>query len=179
MVFGCKSVVFQWKIQFLDRKSAVFVWTIHAFQMENLQFLDGKCTVFRWKICGFQLEYSWKESIWYAIQKWGHMDLKGVNCVHNDKIRSNGLAMSQLDIQWWNWVKWSWKESIVYTIIKLGQRVLKGGNWVHNTISGYIVLKGVNWVHNDKMVLKGVNCVHNDKIRSNGLERSQLGTQYK
>ena len=29
------------------------------------------------------------------------------------------------------------------------------------------------------MVLKGVNCVHNNKIRSNGLERSQLGTQYK
>ena len=29
------------------------------------------------------------------------------------------------------------------------------------------------------MVLKGVNWVHNDKIRSNGLERSQLGTQYK
>ena len=26
------------------------------------------------------------------------------------------------------------------------------------------------------MVLKGVNWVHNDKIRSNGLERSQLGT---
>ena len=29
------------------------------------------------------------------------------------------------------------------------------------------------------MVLKGVNWVHNDKIRSYGLERSQLGTQYK
>ena len=29
------------------------------------------------------------------------------------------------------------------------------------------------------MVLKGVNWVHNDKIRSNGLERSQLGTQCK
>ena len=29
------------------------------------------------------------------------------------------------------------------------------------------------------MVLKGVNRVHNDKIGSNGLERSQLGTQYK
>ena len=27
------------------------------------------------------------------------------------------------------------------------------------------------------MVLKGVNWVHNDKIRSNGLERSPLGTQ--
>ena len=31
----------------------------------------------------------------------------------------------------------------------------------------------------DHMVLKGVNWVDNDKIRSNGLERSQLGTQYK
>ena len=30
-----------------------------------------------------------------------------------------------------------------------------------------------------QMVLKGVNCVHNDKICLNGLERSQLGTQYK
>ena len=29
-----------------------------------------------------------------------------------------------------------------------------------------------------QMVLKGVNWVHKDKIRSNGLERSQLGTQY-
>ena len=30
-----------------------------------------------------------------------------------------------------------------------------------------------------QMVLKGVNWVHNDKIRSNGLERSRLGIQYK
>ena len=29
------------------------------------------------------------------------------------------------------------------------------------------------------MVLKGVNRVHNDKMMSNGLERSQLGTQCK
>ena len=29
------------------------------------------------------------------------------------------------------------------------------------------------------MVLKGVISVHNVKIRSNGLEKSQLGTQYK
>ena len=49
-------------------------------------------------------------------------------------------------------------------MIKLGQMVLKGVNWVHNEKSGQMVLKGVNWVHNDK-------------IRSNGLERSQLGTQ--
>ena len=48
--------------------------------------------------------------------------------------------------------------------------------------SGHMVLKGVNWVHNDKlgqMVLKGVNWVHNDKNQANGLEWSQLGTQYK
>ena len=31
----------------------------------------------------------------------------------------------------------------------------------------------------DQMVLKRVNWVHIDKIRSNGLERSQLGTQCK
>ena len=30
-----------------------------------------------------------------------------------------------------------------------------------------------------QMVLKGVNWVHNDKTWTNGLERSQLGTQYK
>ena len=30
-----------------------------------------------------------------------------------------------------------------------------------------------------QMVLKGVNWVHNDKFRSNGPERSQLGTQCK
>ena len=44
-----------------------------------------------------------------------------------------------------------------------------------------MVLKGVSWVDNTKsgqMVLKGVNWVHNDKIGSNGLERSQLGTQW-
>ena len=29
------------------------------------------------------------------------------------------------------------------------------------------------------MVLKGFNWVHNDKIRSYGIERGQLGTQYK
>ena len=44
------------------------------------------------------------------------MVLKGVNWVHNDKIRSNGLE----------------KESIGYTMIKLGQMVLKGVNWAHN-----------------------------------------------
>ena len=31
----------------------------------------------------------------------------------------------------------------------------------------------------DHMVLKEINCVQNGKIRSNGLERSQLSTQYK
>ena len=30
----------------------------------------------------------------------------------------------------------------------------------------------------DQMVLKGVKWVHNDRIMSNGLERSDLGTQY-
>ena len=54
----------------------------------------------------------------------------------------------------------------MYTITKLGQMVLKGVNWVHNDKLGY-------------MVLKGVICVHNIKIRSNGLDMSQLGKQYK
>ena len=43
--------------------------------------------------------------------------------------------------------------------------------------SDYMVLKGVQ--KSDHMVLKGVKWLHNDKIRSNGLERSNLGTQYK
>ena len=30
-----------------------------------------------------------------------------------------------------------------------------------------------------QMVLRGVIWVHNDKIRLNGLEKSQLGTEYK
>ena len=34
-------------------------------------------------------------------------------------------------------------------------------------------------IKSGQMVLKGVNRVYNDKIRSNGLERSQLGAQYK
>ena len=46
----------------------------------------------------------------------GQMALKGVNWVHNDKIRSIGLERS----------------SIGYTMIKLGQMVLKWVNWVHN-----------------------------------------------
>ena len=34
-------------------------------------------------------------------------------------------------------------------------------------------------IKSGQMVLKGVNWVHNDKIRSNGVERSKLGTNYK
>ena len=82
------------------------------------------------------------------------MVLKGVNCVHDDKIRSNGLERNQLGTQYKNQVTQSSK-SIGYTMIKLGQMVLKGVIWVHNA--------KVNWVHNNK-------------IRSNGLERSNLGT---
>ena len=33
------------------------------------------------------------------MQKSGHMVLKGANCVHNGKIRSNGLEMTQLGVQ--------------------------------------------------------------------------------
>ena len=47
--------------------------------------------------------------------KLGQMVLKVVNCVHNDKIRSNGLESSQLDTQCKNQIM-----------------VLKGVNWVHN-----------------------------------------------
>ena len=49
--------------------------------------------------------------------KLGQMVLKGVNRVHNDKIRSDGLERSQWGTQW----------------INSGHMVLKGVNWVHNT----------------------------------------------
>ena len=53
------------------------------------------------------------------MKKSGHMVLKGVNLVHNAKIRSNGLERSQLG--------------------KLGTQCKK---------SGHMVLKGVNLVNN-------------------------------
>ena len=43
----------------------------------------------------------------YTIQKSGQMVLKGVNWVHNDKLRSNGVERSQLGTQCKNQVKWS------------------------------------------------------------------------
>ena len=52
--------------------------------------------------------------------KLGQMVLKGVNWVHNDKIRSNGLERSQLGTQ----------------CIKLGHMVLKGVIWVHSNKIG-------------------------------------------
>ena len=41
------------------------------------------------------------------MQKSGQMVLKGVNWVHIDKIRSNGLEMSQFGTECKNLVKWS------------------------------------------------------------------------
>ena len=49
------------------------------------------------------------------MRKLGQMVMKAVNLVHNDKIVSNGLEMSQLP-----------------TLIKMGQMVLKEVNWLHN-----------------------------------------------
>ena len=46
--------------------------------------------------------------------------------------------------------------------------------------SGHMVLKGVNWVHNDKIRSNGIERSQlgiECKIRSYGLEKSQLGTQ--
>ena len=70
------------------------------------------------------------------MPKSGHMVLKGVNWVPNDKIWSNGLERSQLGTQdkfrsndlersrlgtqCKNKVIWSWKESVGYTMIKSG-----------------------------------------------------------
>ena len=58
------------------------------------------------------------------------------------------------------------KDQLGYTLNKSRYKVLKGVIWVHSIKSGHMVLKGVNWVHIDK-------------IRSNGLERSKMGIQYK
>ena len=44
-------------------------------------------------------QWSLKESVEYTMTKLGQMVLKGVNWVHNDKIRSNGLEGSQLGTQ--------------------------------------------------------------------------------
>ena len=56
------------------------------------------------------------------MKKSGHMVLKGVNWVHNDKIRSNGLERSQF-----------W-----YTMQNSGHMVFKGVIWVHR-------LNNVKW----------------------------------
>ena len=53
---------------------------------------------------------------------------------------------------------------------KSGNMVLKGVNWVHDNIRSYDKIMGQIWS------FKGVNWVHNNKIRSNDIERSQLGT---
>ena len=84
------------------------------------------------------------------------MILKAVNWGHLNKIMSNALERSQLGTQCKYQVIWSWKESIGYILIKIGQMVLK-----------------VNWVHNTKFRSYGL------WKESNGLERSQFGTQCK
>ena len=83
------------------------------------------------------------------------MVLKAVNWVQSDKIRSNGLESSQLGTQ--------------YKIMSYG---LERSDMVWNEWFGYTIQTS------GQMVLKGINCVHNNKIKSNGLERSQLGTQW-
>ena len=57
--------------------------------------------------------------------KLGQMVLKGVNWLHNDKNRSNGLERSQLVRQY-----------------KSCHMVLKGFNWVHNDNTGSNGLEG-------------------------------------
>ena len=70
----------------------------------------------------------------------------------------------------------------MYTLVKLDQMVLKGVNWVHNDKNWVIWSCKDSIVYTmvklGQMVLEGVNWVHNTKIRSYGLERSQLCTQW-
>ena len=137
--------------------------------------------------CKNQFIWSWRESIGYTLIKLGQMVLKGVSCVHNDKIWSNGLERSNMCTQCKNQTKWCWKESIGHTIQKSGHMVLKGVIWFEMSNLGTQYKHQVKWSWKEsivytitklgQMVLKGVNWVHNYKIRSNGLERIQLGTQ--
>ena len=116
------------------------------------------------------------------------MVLKWVNWVHNDKIRSYGLDRSNLCTQCKNQIKWCWKESVGHTIQKSGHMVLKGVIWFEMSNLGTQYKHQVKWSWKEstvytvtklgQMVLKGVNLVHNDKIRSNGLESSQLGSEW-
>ena len=43
----------------------------------------------------------------YTIQRSGQIVLKGINWVHYDKLRSNGVEKSKLGTQCKNQVKWS------------------------------------------------------------------------
>ena len=49
--------------------------------------------------CKDQVIWSRKQSIGYTLIKIGQMVLKGVNCVHNRKIRQYGIENSQLGTQ--------------------------------------------------------------------------------
>ena len=89
------------------------------------------------------------------------MVLKGVNYVHIDKIRSNGLERSQirsdglersqLCTQCKIQVIWCWKESIGYTLIKAGTQCKNQVIWSWNESIGYTLIKL------SQMVLKGDN----------------------
>ena len=119
------------------------------------------------------------------MQKSDYMVLKGVNWLHNDKIRSNVLERSNLGTQNKNQVISSRKESIGYTMTKLGQMVLKGVIWAHSTkIRSFglersqlgTICKTKNYIEGK---LKRSQLEYNDRIRSNGVERNHLGIQYK
>ena len=92
--------------------------------------------------------------------------------VHNDKVGSNGLEMSQLGTQYKNQVIWSWKESIGYTMIFLTE-LLAAGNFlfvfcVHNRkirsiwsskeLIGYTMIK---WI---TLVGKGLSCISKENV---------------
>ena len=57
--------------------------------------------------CKNQFIWSGKELSGYTLIKLGQKVLKADNCVHNDKIWSNGLERSQLGTQYKNQVIWS------------------------------------------------------------------------
>ena len=71
--------------------------------------------------CKNQVKWSLRRSqLGTPMIKLGQMVLKGVNWVHNPKIKQYAI-----------------EQSIGYTMIKLGHMVLKGVNWIHNAKSSY------------------------------------------
>ena len=91
-----ENCAFWWKSVHFDENHR-FWWKPRIFMKtayEVIFVLFTQLTPFK-TIWGKEVKWSWKESIGYTMEKPGHMVLKGVIWVHNDKIGANGLERSQ------------------------------------------------------------------------------------